>query len=78
MPKIEVTKCGGNADVAIRKLKRLCDRLGILKRIRALEHHVKATTKRRRMKDAARKRVLKRQSQLEATILGRRRRQRYR
>ncbi|MBM94007.1 MAG: 30S ribosomal protein S21 [Legionellales bacterium] len=76
MPKIEVTKCGGNAEVAIRRLKRLCDRLGIQKRIRALEHHVKKTTKQRRMKDAARKRSLKRQATLEATRRSTRRRAR--
>ena len=75
MPKVEVTKCGGNAEVAIRRLKRLCDRLGVLKRMRELEHHVKATTKRRRNKDAARKRVLKELS-LERSIMQQSRRRR--
>lgn len=73
MPKVEVTKCGGNVDVAIRRLKRMCDRLGVLKRMRELEHHVKPTTKRRRDKDAARKRVLKRLSQEKAAVAQRRR-----
>jgi ribosomal protein S21 len=74
MPKVEVSKCGGNAEVAIRRLKRLCDRLGVLKRMRELEHHVKATTKRRRNKDAARKRVLKKLSIERSQMLQNRRR----
>jgi ribosomal protein S21 len=74
MPKVEVSKCGGNAEVAIRRLKRLCDRLGVLKRMRDLEHHVKATTKRRRNKDAARKRVLKKLAIERSQMLQNRRR----
>jgi ribosomal protein S21 len=76
MPKVEVTKCGGNVEVAIRRLKRMCDRLGVLKRMRELEHHVKATTKRRRDKDAARKRVLKRLSLEKSTMRQQRRKKR--
>jgi len=75
MPKVEVMKCGGNIEVAIRRLKRMCDRLGVLKRMRELEHHVKDTTKRRRNKDAARKRVLKKLS-LERSIMNQSRRRR--
>ena len=53
MPKIDVSKCGGNVDVAIRKLKRICDRLGILKRMRDIERHVKNSEKKRLSKGAA-------------------------
>ena len=60
MPTIEVKKCNNNVEVALRRLRRLCERAGINKRIRErLEYHVTKTMKRRRQKAAACKRQLK-------------------
>ena len=60
MPEVDVNKCKGHVDTAIRRLKRLCDKLGIAKRWRELEYHEKGTEKRRRQKAAAVKRQQKR------------------
>ena len=60
MPEVDVNKCKGHVDTAIRRLKRLCDKLGIAKRWRELEYHEKSTEKRRRQKAAAVKRQQKR------------------
>lgn len=73
MPTIDVNNCNGQVEVAIRRFKRLCDKLGLPKRYRELEHHVKKTTDRRRNKAAAVKRHLKRQSKERAFTFGRRR-----
>lgn len=73
MPSIDVHKCNGQVEVAIRRFKRLCDKLGLPKRMRELEHHVKKTTIRRRNKAAAVKRHMKRLSKERSLILGRRR-----
>jgi small subunit ribosomal protein S21 len=71
---IEVSKCNGQVEIAIRRLKRLCDKLGIQKRMRELEHHVKPTTKRRRARAAAVKRQLKKVAKESAPLRRRRRR----
>jgi small subunit ribosomal protein S21 len=58
MPTIEVSKCHGKVDLAMRRLKRICDRIGIQKDLRE-DRHIKPTTKRRRDKAAAIKRQSK-------------------
>ena len=40
MPTIDVSKCNGIVEIAIRRLKRLCEKLGIPKQMKALEYHV--------------------------------------
>ena len=67
MPNVDVSKCP-SVDVALRRLKRMCDRYGIHKRMRELQHHVKDAVGRRRAKAAAVKRRQKDQS-LQAQIL---------
>lgn len=74
MPKVEVSKCGGNVDVAIRKLKRMCDRLGILKRMREIERHTKNSEKKRLRKGAAVRRSLKKKAAEKAVLQRRTRR----
>lgn len=59
MPLVDVNKCKGNVDAAIKRLKRACDKLGIAKRLRELEFHEKDTMKRRKQKAAAIKRQQK-------------------
>jgi small subunit ribosomal protein S21 len=76
MPSIEVSRCRGQVEIAIRRLKRLCDRLGIHKSLREREHYVKPTTKRRKDRASARKRLLKKQSkELRYLTSSRRKRQ---
>lgn len=60
MPDIDVNKCKGQVDTALRRLKRLCDKLGVARRWREIEHHEKKTSKRRRQIAAAKKREQKR------------------
>jgi ribosomal protein S21 len=60
MPTIDVKKCNNNVEIALRRLRRVCERAGINKRIRErLEYHVTKTMKKRRQKAAARKRQQK-------------------
>lgn len=68
MPSVDVNKCA-NVEVALRRLKRLCDRLGIPKRFRELESHMKRTTQRRRAKISAVKRRMKEDSKNQITSL---------
>lgn len=60
MPSIDVTKCGGNVMIAMKRLKRMCDRNRLPRRWRELESHVKATADRRRRHASAVKRQSKR------------------
>ena len=60
MPEIDVNKCKGHLDTALRRLKRLNDKLGIAKRLREIECHEKPTSKKRRLMAAAVKRQQKR------------------
>jgi small subunit ribosomal protein S21 len=57
MPKVDVR--GSEVRLAIIRFKRLCDKLGTLKGIRENSHEVKATTQRKKDKDAAVKRLKK-------------------
>ena len=59
MPTVEVSRCNGKVDVAVRRLKRLLDKLGIGKRMRATERHIKDSEKRRQKRMAAVKRQKK-------------------
>lgn len=59
MPQIDVAKCKGNVEAAVKRLKRLCDKLGIARRLRELEYHEKKTEKRRKQSAAAVKRAIK-------------------
>jgi small subunit ribosomal protein S21 len=59
MPLVDVNKCKGNVDTAVKRLKRACDKLGIAKRLRELEFHEKPTMKRRKQMAAAIKRQQK-------------------
>ena len=56
MPRVDVSKCGGDVKLALKRLKRTCDRCGLPKRMREIERHTKKTTQNRRDKDAAIKR----------------------
>ena len=56
MPSIDVTKCKGTVEAAAKRLKRLCDKLGIARRLRELEFHEKKNEKRRKKLAAAIKR----------------------
>jgi small subunit ribosomal protein S21 len=49
-----------NFDIALRRFKRLCEKVGILGRLRQLEFYEKPTAKRKRKRAAAIKRNLKR------------------
>ncbi len=62
MPTIDVSKCNGVVEIAIRRLKRLCEKLGIPKQLKTLEHHVKKSECRRKAKAAAQKRQQKKNS----------------
>lgn len=62
MPDIDVMKCKGHVDTALRRLKRLCDKLGVARRWREIEYHEKKTSKRRRQAAAAVKRQQKKNS----------------
>ena len=59
MPDIDVNKCKGHLDTALRRLKRMCDKLGVARRWREIEHHEKRTAKKRRQMAAAVKRAHK-------------------
>jgi|TARA_E500000178_G_C16718825_1_gene616234 small subunit ribosomal protein S21 len=62
MPTIDVSKCNGIVEIAIRRLKRLCEKLGIPKQMKALEYHVTKSEMKRRAKAAAYKRQAKKNS----------------
>ena len=59
MPMIEVRKCNDNPDVAMRRLKRTCDRNGLHKYVRAQENFVSQSEKKRKDRTAAIKRAQK-------------------
>ena len=59
MITVDVSRCGGQVEVANRRLKRMCDKLGILKRMRMSNEEVKPSVQRKRDKAAARKRLEK-------------------
>lgn len=59
MPTIDVSKCNGVVEIAIRRLKRLCEKLGIPKQMKALEYHITKSEMKRRAKAAAYKRQSK-------------------
>ena len=59
MPTIDVSKCGGNVIVALKRLKRTCDKNGISRRMREIERRPKNTALRRRDEAAAVKRSKK-------------------
>lgn len=59
MPTVRV-KEGENAEYALRRFKRACEKAGILTELRRRESYEKPTTERKRKKAAAVKRNLKR------------------
>lgn len=62
MPTVDVNKCNGVVEVAIRRLKRLCEKLGIPRQIKELEYHVTKSESKRRAKAAAQKRQAKKEA----------------
>lgn len=69
MPSIDVSKCGGNVMVALKRLKRTCDKNGLPRRWREMERRTKETADRRRRQAAAVKRQSKRVHNLVKNIL---------
>ncbi|MFA6408673.1 MAG: 30S ribosomal protein S21 [Gammaproteobacteria bacterium] len=61
MPGIRI-KEQESFDVALRRFKRICEKAGVLSKLRQLEYFEKPTTKRKRKKAAAVKRHMKRLS----------------
>lgn len=61
MPKIRI-KENEPFDVALRRFKRICEKAGVLSRLRQIEFYEKPTSKRKRKRAAAVKRHLKRMS----------------
>lgn len=59
MPSIDVSKCGGNVIVALKRLKRICDKNGLARTMRENERRTKNTALRRRAEAAAIKRSKK-------------------
>ncbi|MEE2769571.1 MAG: 30S ribosomal protein S21 [Pseudomonadota bacterium] len=59
MPTVDVNKCNGIVEIAIRRLKRLNEKLGIPRQIKELEYHVTKSEAKRRAKAAAQKRQVK-------------------
>lgn len=72
MPSIEVHKCKGKLEVALRRFKRLCDRLGVARRLREIEYYEKPTTKRKKANETAKKRQLKKNSKEQMPSMRRR------
>ena len=69
MPSIDVSKCGGNVMVALKRLKRTCDKNGLPRRWREMERRTKETADRRRRQAAAVKRQSKRVQNLVKNVL---------
>lgn len=59
MPVIEIHDNNSNFDVALRRFKRSCEKAGIPTKLRQIEFYEKPTSKRKRLKAAARKRYQK-------------------
>ena len=57
MPSVNVNK--GGFEKAIRQFKRACEKAGLISRARAIKRHEKPSQKRKRMRDAAVKRLQK-------------------
>ena len=58
MPSIHV-RDGEDAEIALRRFKRACEKAGIVTELRRREYYEKPTTERKRKKAAAVKRYLK-------------------
>ncbi len=58
MPKVLIQE-NSSFDVALRRLKRACEKAGIPTKLRQIEYYEKPTTRRKRKKAAAVKRWLK-------------------
>ena len=67
MPQVNVRDCP-SFEVALRRLKRMCDKAGIPSRQRYLESYEKPTTKRKRKAAAAVKRWKKLLSKQQETL----------
>lgn len=59
MVYIEVSRCNGKVELALRRMKRMLDKLGVGKRMRMTERHIKDTEKERQKRMAAVKRQKK-------------------
>jgi small subunit ribosomal protein S21 len=57
MPSVNVNK--GGFEKALRQFKRSCEKAGLISRARAIKRHEKPSQKRKRMRDAAVKRLQK-------------------
>jgi small subunit ribosomal protein S21 len=68
MMTVEVSKCNGDVKLAIKRLKRTCDKNGLPRRWREMEYHTKPTTQRRKDKAAAVKRHLKKRAMFERRL----------
>lgn len=55
-------KSGEPLDNAVRRFKRLCEKMGLSKELRKRQYHIKASKLKQRDKAAAKKRLLKRLS----------------
>ena len=62
MTTVDVSKCNGDVKLALKRLKRTCDKNGLPKRWREMERHVKKTTQKRKDRAAAVKRHQKKKS----------------
>jgi small subunit ribosomal protein S21 len=69
MPGIRI-KEHESFDVALRRFKRVCEKAGILSKLRQIEFYEKPTAKRKRKHAAAIKRHLKRLSKDNAILYG--------
>ena len=67
MPKVDLVKCGGDINTAIRRLRRLSEKAFLWVAYRSKEHYVKPTTKRRLAKMTASKRIFKQRRKHEQT-----------
>jgi len=69
MPSIRI-KEQESFDVALRRFKRVCEKAGVLSKLRQIEYYEKPTSKRKRKKAAAVKRHLKRLSKEQEIMYG--------
>ena len=69
MPKIRI-KEHEPFDVALRRFKRICEKAGILSKLRQIEFYEKPTAERKRKRAAAVKRHLKRLAKDRETLSG--------